>query len=295
MKIGYPGLNRTIGCSPGRTFRLANYSEDRLKESIDANLKCLTQILEYNKENNILFFRIGSTIVPFATHEVNKFDWINYFYDDLKKIGNFIKSENMRISMHPDHFVVLNSLKQNIVENSVKELIWHCQFLTALGLDKTAKVQIHVGGIFGDKNASLNRFIHVYNSLPDMVKERLVIENDDFTFTLRDCLNIHEQTSVPIIFDNLHHECNNEGESIKDAIKMFVKTWHKSDGLPMCDYSSQEFGERKGRHTEHIDINHFKAFLDQAGNNDFDIILEIKDKEKSALEALTVLKNYIHV
>lgn len=289
MKIGYPGLNRTIGCTPGRTFRLANYSEERFIETVKENLRCLFEILKYNKENKILFFRIGSSFIPFATHEVNKFEWLNYFKEDFRKIGDFIKQENMRISMHPDHFVVLNAIKTNILEGSVKELIWHCQFLTALGLDKTAKVQIHVGGMYGDKYESIKRFILTYHSLPDIIKERLVIENDDHIFSLKDCLSIHQETGIPIIFDNLHHECINNGESLREALEIFIQTWKKEDGIPMSDYSSQSIGERTGKHTESINTELFSEFLDTAKGLDFDIMLEIKDKEKSAIEALKIL------
>ena len=293
MKIGYPGLNRTIGCSPSRTFRLANYSEERFIETVKENLNCLYEILKYNLANNIMFFRIGSSIIPFASHEINKLDWINYFGEDFKKIGDYIKAHKMRISMHPDHFVVLNALKTNILENSIKDLIWHSQFLSALGLDKTAKVQIHVGGMYGDKYESIKRFIHTYNSLPQMIKERLVIENDDHIFSLKDCLSIHNETGIPIIFDNLHHECINNGESVREALEIFVKTWKAEDGLPMSDYTSQSLGERKGKHTEHINVDLFSEFLTQAKGLDFDIMLEIKDKEKSAIEAISILSKQL--
>ena len=294
MKIGYPCINRNIGCTANSTFRLANFSEENLIEKVENNLSCLMRILEYNLKNNILFFRISSDIVPFASHPINIFDWKSHFMTKLKKIGDFIKANNMRISMHPDQFVIINALDKKIVNKSVAELRWHCELLDAMGLDYSAKVQIHVGGVYGDKERALERFITEYKKLPECIKKRLTIENDDRLFHLKDCLEIHSKTKIPIIFDNLHHECLNNGESIRDATIAASQTWREKDGILMCDYSSQEPGERKGKHIKNINISKFKKYLKELEGLDFDIMLEIKDKEPSALKALKVAKCYTH-
>ncbi len=75
MKIGYPCINLTLNCRSSRTFRLENYSEERLIETIENNLNCLAKILEFNYNNNILFFRITSDLIPFASHPIMKFGW----------------------------------------------------------------------------------------------------------------------------------------------------------------------------------------------------------------------------
>jgi UV DNA damage endonuclease len=166
------------------------------------------------------------------------------------------------------------------------ELKYHCELLDLMGLDYTAKVQIHVGGVYGDKNAAIQRFVDNYKKLPVSVKNRLVIENDDHLFSLKDCLFISKQVGIPILFDSFHHTCLNNGESLLQALTLASKTWKKKDGIPMTDYSSQQPHSKKGKHITHIDIDDFVKFASLSKKIDFDVMLEIKDKEKSALLAL---------
>lgn len=292
MKIGYPCINESLDCSSSRTFRLASYSEERLITAVEQNLACLQRILEYNVQHGLLFFRLTSGLVPFASHEVNKYNWQEHFKMTLRRLGNYIKSNNLRISMHPDQFVVLNSPNAQTVKNSIAELVYQGSILDLMGLDTTAKLQIHGGGAYGDKPSALSRFAEVYHTqLPDAVKARLCVENDDRTYTLRDCLYLHDLTGMPIIFDNLHHECVNNGEPMREAVQMASATWQPvKDGTLMMDYSSQAMGERKGKHTQSIQEQLFHDFLAETEGLDMDIMLEIKDKEESAHKALKLAK-----
>ena len=199
-----------------------------------------------------------------------------------------MRSHGMRVSMHPDQFTLINSLDDRVFENSVKELVYHAQVLDLMGLDTSAKIQIHVGGIYGDKERSMIRFVTRFDMLDEIVKRRLVIENDDRCYSLRDCLRISSKTGVPVLFDNFHHEINSSGETVQEAFGRFIKTWKEKDGLPMVDYSSQKRGCKKGKHDEKINIKHFKEFLEKSKPYDFDIMLEIKDKERSALKAIEI-------
>lgn len=170
-----------------------------------------------------------------------------------------------------------------------------------------------MGGIYGNKLESIDRFIKTYNNslqlIDGSIKMRLVIENDDHLYSIKDCLYIHQQTGIPIVFDSFHHECfgyNADDSKVKEealaqkALQKAMSTWkNNKDGLPMVDYSSQDVGTadndgdlivRKGEHTATIDLMSFKKFLKQTEGLDFDIMLEIKDKEISALKALELVK-----
>jgi len=290
MKIGYPCINRGIGCTSNSTFRLASYSEERLIQKVENNLDCLFQILHYNVQNGFYFFRISSDLVPFASHPVCTYGWAGHFRGEFRKVGEFIKNHNIRISMHPDQFVVINALKDDVVESSVRELEYHCTVLDEMGLDSTAKIQIHLGGVYGDKQSAMDRFIVTYNSLSKSLKSRLVIENDDRSYSLDDCLSVHQKIGIPIIFDVFHHQCLNNGERLRRGLELSASTWKKADGIPMVDYSSQQRGQRPGSHAKTLDLAMFKKFLRETRGLDFDLMLEIKDKETSALKALKILK-----
>jgi UV DNA damage endonuclease len=289
MKLGYPAINRRIGCTANSTFRLANYSPENLIQKVSDNLKCLRKILEFNAEHSLLFFRLSSDLVPFASHPVCKFNWQKHFKGEFAEIGGFIKAHKLRISMHPDQFVLLNSPNMAIVKKSIEDLRWQCAVLDLMGLDTSAKVQIHIGGVYGDRAAAMKRFVDTYQRLPKSTQRRLVVENDDRLYSLKHCLEISKLTGIPVIFDSFHHELLNCGEQVRDAVKMAAGTWKSPDGLLMTDYSSQEAGKRKGSHAEHIDILHFKRYIKAVRGLEFDIMFEIKDKEKSALEALKVI------
>jgi UV DNA damage endonuclease len=290
MRIGYPCINRSIGCTASRTFRLSSYSEDRLRYTVQENLSCLEKILAYNNMHNLLFFRITSDLVPFASHPVCTFPWQEYFSGEFQQIGEYIRRHGFRISMHPDQFVLLNASDEGVLRRSIADLEYQVQVLDLMGLDHSAKVQVHVGGVYGNKFASLDRFVKQYSMLDSAIRSRLVIENDERLYTLSDCLAIHEQTGIPVIMDSFHHALLNNGERFTDLLQPVRQTWKAADGIPMADYSSQEPEKRMGAHAEHIVADDFRQFLVITRPADFDIMLEIKDKERSALEALRIAK-----
>lgn len=291
MKIGYPCLNLSLECRSSRTFRLKNYSIPRLKSTIKNNLECLQKILKYNYKHGFMFFRITSDLIPFASHKVMNFQWQEKFKENFIKVGEYIKKNQMRITMHPGQYTVLNSTDDGVFRRSLKEIEYHIQVLDLMKLDSTAKVQVHIGGVYGNKEESLNRFIFRYNKYDEMIKNRLVIENDDKSYNLRDCLKIHEKTGIPVIFDRYHHQCNNSGDSISSAFEKFTKTWTRKDGIPIIHYSDEHPTKGKPSHSEHINLSEFEQFIEETQKYDFDIMLEVKDKERSALKAIEVLKN----
>ena len=285
MKIGYPCLNRSLGCTPGHTFRLASYSPVRLAETVRQNLDCLGRQLEYNRDHGLLFLRITSDLVPFASHPVCAFPWPEEFAPRFAALGNIIRAGSLRISMHPDQFTLINSPDEDIFRRSSAELAYHARVLDLLGLDNTARIQVHAGGVYNDKPASIDRFCARFEKLPETVRRRLTVENDDRLYSVADCLQISRRTGVPVLFDSFHHRLNNRGEGTAAALAMAAATWKQADGLPMVDYSSQKKDARKGSHAESIDLRHFARFIAAVAGMDFDIMLEIKDKEKSALRA----------
>lgn len=292
MNIGYPCINRSIDASSCRTFRLASFSEERFLQTVESNLDGLQKILEWNVEQQIFFFRITSDLIPFASHPICTINWQEIFLDKFSEVGKFIQEHNIRVAMHPDQFVLINTPKQQTLESSIRELEYHADVLNLLHTDFSAKIQIHVGGAYGDKETSIATFIERYHQLSDNITQRLVIENDDRIYSAKDCLKISEQTGIPILFDVFHHQILNNGESVSEIFRRITQTWKKEDGVPIVDYSSQEPDSRIGKHTETIDLEGFKQFLEEMRSFEVDVMLEIKDKEKSAAQAITLYREF---
>jgi UV DNA damage endonuclease len=289
MKIGYPCLNYTLDCSSARTFRLRSYSPERFIRTVESNLDCLERILRFNADRGLLFFRLTSDLIPFASHAAAEgFDWGERFAERLRRLGDFAHDNNLRLAMHPDQFVLLNSPAEKVLKNSLAELRYHARVLDLMGMEEAAKIQIHVGGVYRDKTLSLFRFMDRYLDLEEPLRRRLVIENDDRHYGLKDCLMIHLVTGVPVVLDILHHRLRNSGESVHEALAVASATWGGDDGLPVVDYAVQKPGGRRGSHADHLEETDFRTFLHESQPYDFDMMLEIKDKEQSALRALEI-------
>ncbi len=290
MRIGYPCINLSLSCRPSTTFRLASLSWERLRETVAKNLACLEEIVHWNAQHGLLFLRITSELVPFASHPKNCYPWEEEFAGDLGRIGMLAQSYGMRISMHPGQYTVLNAPKKETVEAAIADLVYHNRVLSLMGLDQTAKIQIHLGGRYGDKKEALARFIKVFRFLDAAIQRRLVIENDERIYNLDDCLWVSEVLKVPVVFDVLHWRLNPDRRSLQEALEAVSKTWEEKDGIPIVDYSSPLFEGRMGHHALTLDESDFQRFLEESFPYDFDVMLEIKDKEQSALRALAIAR-----
>ena len=288
IRIGYVSTRRFEGCKANKTIRLSSL-EKRFYQVAESNLLCLLETLKWNAERDILFFRISSHTIPFASHPKNKFQWVEDFKGLLEELGRFIKEKGIRVSMHPGQFVIINSPKERVYENSVKELLYHANLLDAMGLDSNHKVQIHVGGVYGNKEEGIKNFIKNYKNLPDEVKNRLVVEHDDKLYSLEDCLKIHEETGIPVVLDTLHLRCLGEDKDLESAINKVLPTWNGA--VPMVDYSDGNVPT--GEHAQSINEENFERFLNLVRSISVDIMLEVKDKERSALKAVSIYKNLI--
>lgn len=286
MRIGYACINLSLPCTCSKTFRLGSFSRDKFLEAIENNLDCLLKILKWNKSHNVYFFRISSGLIPFADHPVCKIKWQKIFRKDFGTIGQYIRKNKMRVSMHPSHFTVLDSPRKGIVRKAIKSLEYHNDVLDLLGLDISNKIQIHMGGVYGDKEKSKTRFIENYKRVPFSIRQRLVLENDDRSFSLKDCLEVYRKTGIPVLLDIFHHKLLNNKESIRQASLQASKTWNGKDGIFMVDFSEQAKGKKRGAHSDYINKRNFKEFLEMTKNVKKDIMIEAKGKEKALLKLI---------
>jgi UV DNA damage endonuclease len=236
----------------------------------------------------IKLFRISSDIIPFGSHPVNKLFWWEEFGESITQIGRKITGSGIRASMHPGQYTVLNSKNSDVVDNAVSDLIYHCKLLDALGLDASNKIIIHVGGVYGDKKKGAEAFRLNYLKLPENIKNRLVVENDDKNYTAEDVLNISRILEVPVVFDNLHNKLNPSLENIQEQnlIDICRSTWKQSDGAQKIHYSQQKAGGTAGSHSDTIHVEEFMKFYKSLNDKNIDIMLEVKDKNMSCLKCI---------
>lgn len=289
IRIGYACINISIDAVTSRGCLLKNATQERLRELIGMNLQGLHKILEYNSEKGIRLFRISSDLIPFGSHEVNKLEWHREFEAELACIAAIIKREGMRVSMHPGQYTVLNSNREEVVRSAVRELEYHARVLDSITSTAEHKIVLHIGGVYGDKEAASNRFIENYKKLPDSLKRRLVIENDEKNYNACEVLQISYATGAPVIFDNLHNAINSCGEAEAPLVRECARTWKSVDGQPKLHYSQQDRGKRRGAHSQTIEAAPFFGFLEELGGMDADIMLEVKDKNISAERMIALL------
>ncbi|MZQ74669.1 MAG: UV DNA damage repair endonuclease UvsE [Peptoclostridium sp.] len=289
IRIGYACINLSIDAPTSKGCLLKNATPERLRELIETNLAGLRKILEYNSEKRIRLFRISSDLIPFGSHEVNKLEWHREFEEELGCIADIIKGEGMRVSMHPGQYTVLNSNREEVVRSAVRELEYHARVLDSITSSAEHKIVLHIGGVYGDKEAASNRFIENYKKLPDSVKRRLVIENDEKNYNACEVLQISDATGAPVIFDNLHNSINSCGEAEATLVRECARTWKSIDGQPKLHYSQQDRGKRSGAHSQTIEAAPFFGFLEELGGTDADIMLEVKDKNISAERIIGLL------
>ena len=286
MKIGYACLTIGVPDTNFKTCLLKNASESNLYELIYHNLNALENIIDYNIQNKILLFRITSGLIPFAGTSANTLAWPEIFAGQLIKIGEKIKNSGMRVSMHPGQYTVLNSPDPQVVERAINDLEYHAQVLDSLGLDSQHKIVLHIGGIYNDKNQAQKRFISNYQLLPESVKRRLILENDDRLYHIGDVMEIAAHTNLPVVYDNLHNLINPCDSRTNDSewITRCQNTWTEKDGPQKIHYSQQDPQKKPGSHSGTIRIKEFMDFYENLGRTDLDIMLEVKDKNLSAVK-----------
>lgn len=285
IRIGYACINTQLP-SAGRTCRLRNATEENILALSRQNLDALEQIFEWNHRNGIRLFRISSETVPFGSHPINRTAWWEILGSELRSLGRLIRRLGMRVSMHPGQYTVLNSPGSRIVENSIAELVHHARLLDGMELNRSHKIILHLGGTYGNKPESMGRFVEHFKKLPDAVKDRLVVENDEKSFTAEDVYSVAKALRIPMVFDAFHHACNPsfDGAPLSAVLQRVSETWKKRDGIQKVHYSDPDRTKARGSHSQTIDIGRFRKFYATIRRMSLDVMLEVKDKEQSVLK-----------
>ncbi len=269
------------------------------------------EIFHYLHKTDIHMYRMSSDFAPYLTHpDLPQFHGqLEEAREELADLGALAREYDIRLSLHPSQYILLNALDEEVARKSITDLNAQARILDSMGCGPEAVVVTHVGGVYGDRAESLSRFIRRYRDLPEETRARLVVENDDVSYPITDVLRIQEATGCPVVFDNLHHFClNPEGLPMPAALKRALATWPETVtpkihySSPSTDFESVTEKEKgvTGRertvtklhsprlkaHADFINPMEFALFWEWVGADTlrpFDIMLEAKAKDVALL------------
>lgn len=303
MRLGYCCINLSLNegkkdserIYTNRSLTKKTFLEGGLKRASELalkNVQDLEKIIEWNKDNRIGMFRMSSDMFPWCSeYEISELPDFEAIREILILCGNRAKEYNQRLTFHPSHFCVIASLRDDVVKNSVKELRQHAEIMDLMGLDQSFyyPINVHINTTKPDKESAAARFCEAYLKLPDNVKKRLVLENDDkpSEFNPFDLYElVHKQVGIPLTFDYLHYFCNpRDGQSEKEALEVAISSW--PDGIvPITHYSeSRKLNEDEGSkllaHTDWIWNRNIETY-----GFEIDIEFEVKMKDLALLKYL---------
>ncbi|MEN6315948.1 MAG: UV DNA damage repair endonuclease UvsE [Clostridiaceae bacterium] len=298
FRLGYVAMTLDLeDCSPSGTVTytaLKKLAGDearlhRLRRTAQRNLLNTLRILKLNKAMDIQVYRLTSKLIPLATHpDLQNWRYVDDFADDLREIGKFILQNDFRVSLHPDHYTLINSPIPKVLADSLRDLDYHVKLYEAMGLGDTRyKLVMHVGGMYGRKQDSMSRFCDQFIKLPDRIRNRIIIENDDRSYNTYDVLELSQKLHRPMVLDVHHHNCLCGGISdLGGLLPEIFDTWKGEYFPPKVHFSSPRSSKDFRSHADFINFDEFIGFMKIAANvhTDFDIMLEAKYKDAALLK-----------
>ena len=291
MNIGYACINMQLSSQKpkiytGRSMIKRTFKAKGIEYASELglqNCKDLFEIVKWNNENGFPFFRITSNLFPWSSeYKLKDMPDHQEICDVLDEVGKYVADNSMRITSHPGPFNVLTSPHPHVVTNCIKDLSIHGEVFDMMGLSRTPynKINIHIGGAYGDKESAMARFCVNFERLPDSVKSRLTVENDDKAtmYSVRDLYDgVYTRIGIPIVFDYHHHQFCTGDMTEQQALELAITTW--GDIKPVVHYSESRRDEKKDdtiRVQAHSDYVYDKI---ETYGNDIDIMVEAKAKE----------------
>ena len=295
INLGYACINETlqaekITCNRGmikRTFQAKGVAY--ASELALSNVKALKKIIEWNGVHGIGVYRMTSCMFPwFSEYDIFTLPDIDAIADVMSEAGEIAMSGNQRLSFHPGPFNCLASPNKDVVRKTIAELDAHSIQMDIMGLPQSpqAKINIHIGGAYGEHDNALDRFCRNFERLLPSTRERLTVENDDraslfSTKMLYD--GVSSRIGIPIVFDSHHHELGPQDVSYKEAFYMARETWQNRGIKQQCHHSNSKklYEDKTVRASAHSDWYYtpFENFGEEV-----DVVLECKRKEKALLK-----------
>jgi UV DNA damage endonuclease len=283
IRLGYAAQNVTLPATTNRTLRLASLTDaEKVRALVWENMLGLETILRWNAEMGVPLFRIGSGLIPFASHPAFPYDWEAEHGDDLQALGDLARNHDLRLSMHPGQFTQPGSPRPEVAERSLAELTYATKVMNLLGLEDSVVV-VHMGGAYEDRPGTAARFVE--SLLPhESILRYLALENDERIWTAAEVSVAAAALGVPAILDTLHHSLNPGGLSLREAVDLVLPTWRTR---PKFHLSSQDPDKRPGAHAYLIQETDWELLLEALDGREADVMIEAKGKDVALPRAST--------
>ncbi|MDQ0063171.1 UV DNA damage repair endonuclease UvsE [Paenibacillus harenae] len=315
VRFGFVAMSLTLeNASPSRTMTYKSFAKlnDReagirkLERLAEENLANTLRILRHCRASDVQMYRFSSKLIPLATHGALA-DWNPFeaLTPSFRELGDFVKRNRMRVSFHPDHFCVFSTPREEVLAGSIIDLDSHVRMLEAMELDEATKCNIHMGGAYGDKETSRERFVRQFGALEPRCLHRVTLENDDKTFNVAETLAAAEQVGVPMVLDIHHHAVNpggiSEDELCGEQWPRIVQTWQRErerlgmssvQELPPKIHASSPKSVTDPRgHADFVEPLPLLRFLRQAApaTEYLDCMLEAKSKDEALFKLMDEL------
>ncbi|KQU58514.1 UV DNA damage repair endonuclease UvsE [Rossellomorea marisflavi] len=303
MKIRFGFVANSLSlwdASPAKTMTFKRYTElpasermDKLKEVTALNLYHTKRILYFCAAHEIEVYRLSSSLVPLATHPEVEWDFHSPFKKEWAELGDLIRQFGIRASFHPNQYTLFTSPRDHVTENAVKDMMYHYRMLELMGIEDQGVINIHIGGTYGDKEKTLERFHENLKTLPDEARKVMTLENDDKTYDAGETLAACQQTNTPMVLDIHHHEANRCEEPLEDLLPDIFNTWQHRDLVPKIHVSSPKSEKAFRSHADLVDSTFVEGFMKQVKelDQDIDIMVEAKHKDLAMLKLVEDLSS----
>lgn len=254
------------------------------------NITDLEKVIDWNIIHGVRLYRMSSDMFPWMSeYDIEDLPHIREIESILVHIGEKAKAHNHRLTFHPGPFNVLASANESVVAKTIKDLRQHGEIMDRLGLPCSpfSKINIHIGGAYGDKKSALNRFLKNLSRLPKTARNRLTVENDDKAnmFSISDLLFVHETSGIPVVFDYLHHQFCGGNLIEEEALELAVSTWpHTISPVVHFSSSRKRYEDGTALAPSHADFVYEPVLR---YGFPVDIMLEAKAKEQALLKYKT--------
>jgi UV DNA damage endonuclease len=302
IRLGFVAMSMELqNASPSKTMTYKQFSQlqnreaglRKLERISLANVTNTLRILKHAAAHDIAFYRMTSRIIPLANHgDLLDWDYISPLADALQEMGQFARKNKMRLDFHPDHFVLINSPKNEVLKNSLKTLKLHYKLLKNMGIDTMHRCVMHVGGNYKESDVALERFVQNWAYVPVQIQKMIMLENDDTSFTMADALYLCEKLQIPLVFDYHHHLAYHHDKNWTQHWSRVVESWKQSP-LPLKMHISSPKNEKQFRnHADYVDTDMFFDFLKEVKGSveQIDCMIESKKKDLSLFQLMREIK-----